>query len=103
MKPRLGLTVLYHLAATDAEAINRRRKDARDQLDWHREHKTGAQIHVGNDVHEGDEFPMVITRLWGADAMSAVNGQVLLDGNDLFWATSTCFGVGPRHFHYLED
>ena len=40
-------------------------------------------------------YPLVITRVWGDQEGSAVNGQVLLDGNDTFWATSRNEGEGP--------
>lgn len=60
----------------------------------------GAQAHIGNDVKEGDTFPMLIVRVWGPTATSAVNGQVFLDSNDVLWATSVCLGEGPRTFSW---
>jgi hypothetical protein len=92
MVPTIGRIVLYTLTDQDAEAINRRRTTGRaiaermaaDPPAW----PAGAQAHIGNTVHQGDQFPMVITRVWGHDASSAVNGTVLLDGSDTFWATS---------------
>ncbi len=96
--PTIGRIVHYRLRDTDADAINRRRKDARAKMDWHRENKTGAQVHVGNDVSGGEIYPMIITRVWGTDPTSAVNGQVLLDGNDLYWVTSTALGDEPGRF-----
>lgn len=98
--PSIGRVVHYRLRFDQAEQINRRRKDARDKLDWHRALKTGAQVHVGNEVAEGDTFPLVITRVWGDQPNSCVNGQVLLDGNDLFWATSVQAGEGPGSFSW---
>lgn len=97
-KPSLGRIVHYALSVQDAEAINRRRDDARSHLDHHRVNADGSQIHVGNEVSAGDVYPMVITRVWGDTPASAVNGQVLLDGNDLYWATSVSVGDGERHF-----
>ena len=94
--PTPGRIVLYQLSEDDATQINRRRKDARDSavsLD-----KTGYVVHVGNDVSAGDVYPLVITRTWGDTPESAVNGQVLLDGNDTFWATSVSAGERPRTF-----
>lgn len=96
MLPTIGRIVQYTLSLHDAEAINRRRKDARDKLAWHHALRSGAQIHVGNDVHEGEVYPLVVTRVWGSSENSAFNGQLLLDGNDLFWVTSTTMGDGPR-------
>ena len=82
MIPTVGRIVLYTLTEDDAEHINRRRM-------------IGAQAHIGNDVAGGYEFPMIIVQPWGADPTSAVNGQVFLDGNDTFWATSRWAGEGP--------
>lgn len=53
-----------------------------------REWPLGAQAHVGNAVAAGDVFPMVIVRVWPGGDVSTVNGRVLLDGSDEFWATS---------------
>lgn len=96
--PTPGRIVLYTLSAQDAEATNKRRADAVAHMEEHRENSNGVQIHVGNDVREGDIFPMIITRVWNPDHGSAVNGQVLLDGNDLLWASSVNEGAGPRTF-----
>lgn len=60
----------------------------------------GAQAHIGNVANEGDAFPMLITKSWGDNPSSAVNGQVFLDGNDVLWATSVCVGEGPRTFSW---
>lgn len=96
MKPTIGRIVLYRLSGQDATAINQRRKDARDKLAWHHALRSGAQVHVGNDAKDGDVFPLIITKVWGDTEGSAFNGQLLLDGNDLFWVTSTSLGDGPR-------
>ena len=84
-QPSVGRIVHYKLRASDVESINKRRKDYsdNDKTNW----PMGAQAHVGNQVAEGEVYPMVITRVWPEDT-HGVNGQVLLDGNDLFWATS---------------
>ncbi len=98
--PSIGRIVHYRLSAKDAEAINRRRQHAREHLDEHRANSNGVQIHAGNSVNEGDQFPLIITRPWGDQPDSLVNGQVLLDGNDLFWATSVKVGDGPGTFSW---
>lgn len=99
MIPTVGRIVLYTLTAEDAAQINRRRTTGKDIAAriaaTPREWPLGAQAHIGNEVSEGQEFPMVVVRTWGADPTSAVNGQVLLDGNDVFWVTSVCVGEGP--------
>ena len=97
-RPTIGRIVHYTLGSSDADAINRRRAHAQAHLSEHRENANGVQIYVGNTVFPGDVYPMVITRVWGENADSCVNGQVLLDGNDLYWATSVKVGEGPRTF-----
>lgn len=100
MTPTIGRIVHYRLGPQDIEAINRRRADARAGVGWHRENKTGAQVHVGNEVREGDTYPLVITRVHGDGPDAYVNGQVMLDGNDLYWATSVKVGEGPRTYSW---
>ena len=109
--PSLGRIVHYRLSAQDVEQIMQRRttgasiaermqvqvsqvETATPILGW----PTGAQAHIGNDVHEGDTFPMLITRVWGSTATSAVNGQVFLDGHDVYWVTSRTVGDQPGQF-----
>ena len=108
MKPTIGRIVHYTLTAQDADAINRRRttgisiaerigagvKSENGVLGslW----PIGAQAHIGNAVEEGDAFPLVITRVWGDQPTSAFNGQLMLDGNDTFWVTSTAIEETPR-------
>jgi len=108
--PTIGRIVHYKLSAQDAEAINRRREDAVRTLNpapGIGRSADGDQVHVGNRVSEGDVFPMMITRVWGLDldaqaptAERLVNGQVFLDGNDVYWATSVHEGDGVRHYRW---
>jgi hypothetical protein len=98
MIPSIGRIVHYTLTEQDAEQINRRRADAQAQIGWHREHKTGAVVHIGNSVAEGDVYPLLITRTWGDQEDSAVNGQVFLDGSDTLWVTSVTQGTGARQW-----
>lgn len=101
MIPSVGRTVLYTLAEHDAEAINRRRHDAARNLGKIREDALGYVAHVGNRVEAGDRFPMVIVRVWGAEPteQTSVNGTVLLDGTDTYWATSRSQGDAPGQWH----
>ena len=96
MIPSIGRIVHYTLSAQDAEQVNRRRDDARRNTRQITEAQAGYVAHVGNDVRAGDVYPLVITRTWGSTPESAVNGQVLLDGNDLLWVTSVQQGEGER-------
>jgi hypothetical protein len=98
MIPSIGRIVHYKLSKFDAEQINLRRKHAQERMDWHRALKSGAQVHVGNTVEEGDVFPMMIVRVWGSTPESCVNGQVFLDGSDTFWATSVSVGFVPGSY-----
>lgn len=95
MIPTPGRIVAYTLSEYDADAINRRRKDAANNMAKIREDAIGYVAHVGNPVYEGDVYPMVIVRAWGVTEQSSVNGQVLLDGTDTYWATSRGQGDGP--------
>lgn len=101
-KLTIGRIVHYTLAERDAAVINRRREIAAGHMDQCRSCADGSQIHVGNEVAAGDVYPMVITRVWGNDPTSAVNGQLFLDGNDTYWVTSTQYGRGERHFVWPE-
>lgn len=111
--PAIGRIVQYKLSEQDAEAINRRRSDAatRRRLDGDADRVRRVQAgpsaeryvgpgwveHTGNEVHAGDIFPLVITRVWPADT-HGVNGQVLLDGNDTLWVTSVAEGDSERQY-----
>jgi hypothetical protein len=93
MIPSPGRIVEYTLSADDARQINKRRDDAKQE--FAAQQNSGFMVHYGNAVSEGESYPMVIIRVWGTDENSAVNGKVLLDGNDDFWATSRVQGEGP--------
>lgn len=91
--PSIGRVVHYSLTAYNANAVNRRRNDARENKNVG---QYGFILHSGNDVVEGDIFPLIITRVWGPpETPTAFNGQLLLDGNDTLWVTSTSMGDGP--------
>jgi hypothetical protein len=74
--PRPGAIVHYRLTADDYARVT----------------APGEPGRVGNNVQEGDSFPMIITNVWGAEPDSAFNGQCFLDGNDSLWVTSTVIG-----------
>lgn len=83
-KPGIGRIVHYTLNQADAGTVNRQRGNLSGRC--------------GNQASAGDVYPMIITRAWGDEPTSAVNGQVLLDGNDALWLTSVTVGEGERHF-----
>lgn len=100
--------VIYRLSFEDAEKINRRRTDGRSIAErmkttlsvpfgvdprnkiaaW----PEGAQAHIGERVGEGYDFPAIVVRV---KTDGTVNLQVLLDGNDVFWAEMVVEGNGP--------
>lgn len=82
--PSIGRIVHYRLSADDAADINRRRSDFQRGPGY--ADRTGYTGHVGNEALEGALAPAVIVRAF--DDTDTVNLQVLLDGNDTFWATS---------------
>ena len=100
MIPSPGRIVHYTLTEQDAEQINRRRQHANLHMKEHQEASTGVMVHAGNAVTAGDVYPLVITRVWADDPTpeTAVNGQVLLDGNDHLWVTSVQQGDGERQW-----
>lgn len=76
--PKMGRVVVYVLSGVDAQVIAARRPIG----------------YNGNPVCAGDEFPMIITRVWSP---SIVNGQVILDGDDSYWVTSAEISHDPAH------
>ena len=84
----IGRFVLYMLTGADADQINRRRIQPHQitaaiaKGEW----PLGAQAHVGNEARAGDVCPALVVRTWGP---KCANLQVFLDGNDVFWKTST--------------
>lgn len=85
----VGQCVLYRVSEEDTSTINYRRVRAArfPQL-----RRNGEQAHLGNAATVGDIYPMVIIRVW---VNGSVNGQVLLDGNDVLWVTSRAEGDKP--------
>lgn len=82
--PTVGRVVHYMLGEKDVEQIETNRGD-------------GA---LGNRVEAGQTYPAIIVRVWGDQPTSCCNLQVLLDGDDTYWATSRSVGEGPFHFSW---
>jgi hypothetical protein len=89
--PTVGRIVHYTLSAGDAGAINGRRfcvpRLGEPDLN------TGLVDRTGNQAAEGDVCAAVIVRAFAP--ATTVNLQVLLDGDDSYWATSRTEGEGP--------
>jgi hypothetical protein len=99
MSPTPGRIVQYTLTEEDAQQINRRRDDGRRNRSNAIANQLGFALHVGNIVYAGDNYPLMITRVWVDNGEnSSVNGQVFLDGNDTLWVTSVAQGEGERTF-----
>jgi hypothetical protein len=99
--PTIGRIVHYTLSEQDAESINRRRKDAANHVAEIRDAAIGYVTDTGNEAQAGQMFPMLITRAWGDQPQSCVNGQVFLDGNDVLWATSVSVGGPGEHRKFI--
>jgi hypothetical protein len=93
MQVTTGRTVLYTLSERDAEQVNRRRTNSGFIGERIRDEKwpLGAQAHIGNSAQAGDTVPLVVVRVWPnefGEGKHGVNGQAILDGNDVLWVTS---------------
>jgi len=102
MEPTIGRTVHYLLSHEDVNQITRRRTNGgsiaermkREPPAW----PVGAQAHIGNPVSAGIAVPLIITAVWPnefGEGVPGVNGQALLDGNDVLWVTSVKEGTIP--------
>lgn len=96
--PKLGSMVFYTLTTAVSKSQNRRRVDAVSRHQYN--DRVGVQTYTGNQLVEGDVYPMMITRVWKDDS---VNGQVFLDGNDTIWVTSVKEGDEPGTFSLSDE
>lgn len=97
----IGRIVHYTLSEDDALQINKRRKDAKNLNAAGvtlASQELGAQIHVGNEVRAGEQYPATIVRVF--EAAKSANLRVWLDGNDDLWACSVSEGAGVRHWNW---
>lgn len=87
----IGRIVHFRLNDAQAEAITRRRNDARANLERMRAERPGFQAHIGNPVSAGQVVPMIVTAVWPDEfgpGEPGINGQIILDGCDSLWVTS---------------
>jgi hypothetical protein len=88
MIPSVGKIVHLKLSAECATKINQERNNI-------------SNHYFGNSVSEGDIFPIIITRMFDKEPTekSSVNGQVFLDGNFIYWASSVVQGTENGTWH----
>lgn len=112
MQPTMGRIVIFKITDQQAQEINRRRTDGSAIADRIQKNTNGvthwplgAQAHIGNTVQAGEEFPLTIVRVWADEfgtGNAGVNGQLHLDGNDIFWVTSAGEGNDPGQWRWPE-
>ena len=83
MHPTIGRIVHYKLNDTDADLITQRRN------------RIGTLALMGNMALAGHTYPAAVVRVFSDDGEPVINLQVLLDGNDTYWATSRKEGTEP--------
>lgn len=84
--PSMGRMVYYKLSSSDVDAIYQRRVSK------------GFQ---GNTVGVGMVFPAMVVNTWGTNPDSPVNLQVILDGDDSYWASSRQVARGQNDEGYF--
>jgi hypothetical protein len=115
----IGEVLLYSLTARDVETINRRRtsilsikerianNDAEigDKTNFPEQWPLGAQAHIGSEVQEGQQFPLIVTKVFNTEnslSKSQVNGQLILDGSDTLWVTNIFYGPEKGQWLFIE-
>ncbi|MBP5875645.1 hypothetical protein PV360_37305 [Streptomyces scabiei] len=78
--PTICRMVIYRLTDHDARHITQQRA--------HHERR-------GNFVREGDQYPAIVVRVFEGSTNGTCNLKVLLDGEDVHWATSAREGDEP--------
>lgn len=73
----VGLMAVYRLTERDAAYVNAQRQ---------------SEDRHANTASEGDELPFLICKVWGPNGESAVNGQLMVDGDFTMWFTSRMQG-----------
>ena len=102
LKP--GRIVYFVFDGQGADEVNRRRTTGASIADritasaW----PVGAQAHIGSPVRHGDVLPAMVVRVHDHHS---VNLRVMLDGTDVYWATSVAFDPAkrPRSWHWMFE
>lgn len=98
----IGMMVLYQLTEEEALATNKRREDAKQNVEKMREERPGFQAHVGIETSEDDLLPMIVTFV-SQDLPTFVDGQVFLNGNDSLWVTEVMEGNESGQWEAITD
>lgn len=108
MNPTIGRIVIFKITEKQAAEITRRRTtsadirrriEKNDPAEMSSSWPIGAQAHIGGEVSQGCEYPMMIVRVWPDETIS---GQVFLDGNDVFWVMQVAEGNENGYWHWPE-
>lgn len=108
----LGTIVYFIFDEQAAREVNRRRDDCRRDdartIDGAATiiARSGAQFHVGTRVRVGDICPAMVTALFREKEDGVCNLRVMLDGNDVYWATEVEYDgttYRPRSWHWMLD
>lgn len=96
--PSICKIVQYTLSDQDAVLINKRRDDSFVSQTVH-------SAVVGNMARGGDVYPAIVVRVFegGTEVNGVCNLQVMLDGNDTYWATSRTEGAEPGNWHWPRE
>jgi hypothetical protein len=102
LKP--GRIVYYVFSEQAATEVMRRRTtggaiaERIEQQAW----PLGAQAHIGNPVSIGTIAPAMVVATFDSDA---VNLKVMLDGSDVYWATSAPYDETkrPGSWHWMFE
>lgn len=104
-KISVGRIVQYALSQRDVDAITRRRTNGysiaermkADPPTW----PAGAQAHIGSPHYTGQLVPLIVVVAWEPNG-GGINGQAILDGNDVLWVTGVTQGTAPGTWRWPE-
>lgn len=90
MIPSVGRIVHITISEAMAEEIDKNKNLRNTQVYF----KSRSSFE-GNPVESGDIYPMIITKVWSDEPIenTLVQGQIFLDGNYAYWASSVKQGT----------
>lgn len=87
MEPTTGRIVHYQISENDVKRVAEQRSTS---------NTAGGKVHHGNNPSVGDVVPLIIVRVWPDEygpGIPGVNGQAILDGDDVLWVCSAAEGT----------